>query len=203
VRSRHRSVSSVLAAVALLAIVSTAPAAGAAPKAFGGNFNANTDPSNASPAFQCDVDPDPCTWVMNKAFAGSGTNQLTLRAPRDGTIGRIRLLAATSGSFRLFLARTKADGLTSKVVRRGPAIAYTGNGGAGCAPSCTIETFTLNLPVRKGDVLAIRASRASFLRCDSGSPNILLFMPPMAVGNAARVANDTTGCQMLLKAIYK
>jgi hypothetical protein len=187
----------------LLLLLATVSSASAATK-FGANFNSNTQPSNASPAQECEpTDGDPCTWVMNQAFNANGLPQLALRAPRDGVIGKIKLLSATEGSFRLQLARTKSNPTRSKVVRQGPTIQYDGNGGAGCAPDCIIETFNVNLTVRKGDILSFRASEAGLLRCDSGGPKILMYQPPLVVGGSFQQPDATDGCSMLLRAIYK
>ena len=140
---------------------------------------------------------------MNVAFAANGTTQLPLRAPRDGVIDKIKLLSATDGSFRLLLARTRSNPTRSKVVRQGPTIQYDGNGGAGCAPNCVIETFNVNLTVRKGDILAFRASEAGLLRCDSGGAKILMYQPPLPVGGSFQQPDATDGCSVLLRAIYE
>jgi len=58
-----------------------------------------------------------------------------------------------------------------------PTLNDDGNGGAGCAPNCTIETFSVNVTVKKGDILSFRASDAGFLRCDSGGTRVLLDQP--------------------------
>jgi hypothetical protein len=190
-------------AITLLLMLGTVGSAAAATK-FGANFNANTQPSNASPAHECEPDDTAnCTWVMNFAFAGAGTTQLPLRAPRDGIIGKIKLLSATSGSFRLFLARTKSNPTRSKVVRQGPTISYNGNGGAGCNPNCVIEKFPVNLTVKRGDILAFRSPEAGFLRCSSGGPRILFYQPPLTVGGSFQQPDDTDGCFVLLQAVYK
>jgi len=199
---RRRRPALVGIAAAALLVLSAASSASAVQTAFGGNFNPNTDPDNASPPQEC-PDAGACTWVMNFAFKGSGTTQLPLRAPKNGTIGKIKLLAAESGSFRLYLARTKNNPTRSKLVRKGPSISYNGNGGGGCAPNCTIETFNINLTVKQGDILAFRAAEASFLRCNSGGARILNFQPPLAVGGSFQQPDDDDGCFVLMKAIYK
>ena len=119
-------------AITLLLLLTVVGSAAANTK-FGANFNANTQPSNGAPAHHCKPDDTAtCTWVMNFAFSGAGTTQLPLRAPKDGKIGKIKILSATSGSFRLLLARTKSNPTRSKVVRAGPSLSYNGNGGADC-----------------------------------------------------------------------
>jgi hypothetical protein len=190
-------------AITLTLLLATVGSA-AAKTQFGANFNPNTQPSNGAPAHHCKPDDAAtCTWVMNFAFAGAGTSQLPLRAPKDGTIGKIKILSATSGSFRLLLARTKSNPTRSKVVRRGPSLSYNGNGGAGCTPNCTIESFSVSLTVKKGDILAFRAGQAGFLRCNSGSPNILFYQPPLPIGGSFQQPDDDDGCFVLMKAVYK
>jgi hypothetical protein len=200
-RRRGMSIAAIVATASLLLLTTVSAAAGATK--FGANFNSNTDPSNGAPAHEC-PQVGPCTWVMNVAFAGAGTTQLSLRAPRDGVIGKIKLLSATSGSFNLFLARTKSNPTRSKVVRKSAkTFVYNGNGGAGCAPNCTIETFNLTLTVKKGDILAVRTSEVGFFRCDSGGSRVLFYQPPLVVGGSFQQPDASDGCFMLLKAIYK
>jgi hypothetical protein len=194
--------------VLLSLLVAPAESAAARTRAFGASIDRVTDPVGASPAFACfSGGAYACTWVMNAAYDGNGTHPLALRAPRDGVIAKVKILAATEGSFRLFLARTKSGPTflyRSKVVRRGPAIRYEGNGSSACAPDCRIETFPIRLKVKKGDVLAFRSKAASFLRCvASPEDDILLYYePPLAVGDPFRDVGDTLDCAILMKAVY-
>jgi hypothetical protein len=52
-------------------------------------------------------------------------------------------------------------------------------------------------------VLAIKTSKTSTLRCDSGGDRISLYKPPLAVGGALTTATDTDGCYLMLQAQYQ
>jgi hypothetical protein len=196
---RGRRVMTLVGVLALL-IVTQAVAAplGAAGAQFGSNFTADTGLDNE---FNC-TNSDPCTGVQNHAFVGSGTTQLPLKAQFDGTITKIKLLSDSGDDVRLFLARTKSNPTRSKLVRKGPIL----NINDSCNPDCSIQTINVSIPVHKGDVLAFRpttGTSAGFMRCNSGSPNILEFQPPLVVGNSFQQPDDTDGCDVLWKAVYR
>lgn len=166
---------------------------------FGANLTTNTQPSNAAPAHICDTaqSAEPCTWVMQNAY----NNANGAAAPKDGTIGKIRVIAAVAGKFRLQLVHEKNSPLRAKAVKNGPTIQV--NGQPDNANDYVIETFTVNVTVHKGDHLAARAPSLSILRCDNGSPNSLQFDPPLVVGAGLRTPDSTDGCNLLIQAEYK
>jgi hypothetical protein len=119
---------------------------------------------------------------------------------------KIRVIAGEAGSFRLQIARVKNTAdlrkAKAKIVHKGRRITVQGQPEDGDAPFL-IETFKVNIPIKKGQYLAVRAKKLSILRCTSGGPEILLFQPRLRVGGPFRKTDDTSGCVMLLTGIMK
>lgn len=202
-RSRTRT-GSLGVLVALALVLSQALTASAAPVRFGAKLTTKTQPSNASPPIWCDhpnnTPPHPvCTWVMNRAYDRGTDGHM---APKDGRIGRVRLISCSPGSFTVQVARRVPGTGKYKVVRNGPFVSYSGD------PNCAddfypIESKVVDFAIRKGDLIAIRTKRTGALRCDSGGSKILLFDPPLVAGGASRKPSDTDGCWMLIEWQYK
>ena len=199
--------SGLLAAVASLALMLT-PAAGlgAAPVKFGAKLDPAVQPSNSLPAHPCSQESPgaACTMVQNDAYGRAGFE----RAPKTGTIKRIRVIAGGPGSFRLQIAKVKRSTLfgtnEAKVVRNGPKIAYTGQSDAAWeSDDYTVETFKVDVPVQKGQQLALRGNYTSMVRCSSGGDNTLIYQPPLAPGGAFAPATDTEGCWLLIEAVIR
>lgn len=185
-----------LGAAALLAV----PATGMAATKFGAKLNGTVQPSNSLPAHSCELGmPAPCTRVSMEAYGRPDGGE---KAPKDGVIDKIKLIAGGAGHFRLQLARAKPGPEKAKIVRQGPRIDYQGQGPNWNEPY-EVEKFNVNLPVHQGEYLAIKARKTSMLRCSSGGPNQLLFQPALPVGGPFESADDTDGCWLLLEAIYE
>jgi hypothetical protein len=187
------------AAAALLAI----PAAQGAIFKFGSKLNNTVQPSNAGTAHKCsDSHPSwKCTWVMNEAYGRPDGGE---KSPKDGKITQIRLIAGEAGSFRLQIVRTRKvdnDTYKAKVVRQGPTIHYTGQPDPD--EPYKVETFSVNITIKKGERLAIRTGKTSTLRCSSGGPNTLMYHPPLEPGAAFRANGLDDGCWMLIEAVAK
>jgi hypothetical protein len=192
----------VLVAVGSLALI--LPATGFALK-FGAKLR-NPDGSVIQPTapkagFSCkQADPSlgngQCTRVAVSFDKGSPANNK--KAPRDGIINKINVVASGPGHFRLFMARVRG-GNKAKVRKKGPAMSYSGDSSA----PYTIEHLPLHLRVKKGDYLSIQARRTSMLSCTSGSVRNLLFEPPLVVGDPLRTADGTGNCSLLIQAVYK
>lgn len=127
-----------------------------------------------------------CTWVLE--FGQNNASRT--RAPRAGTIGKIRLMACNAGTFVLQIARAQPQQNTARVVRSGPLINYVGDR-RNCIRSrnFVIEEFAVSVPVQRGDFLAVAANRVSFIYNASGDGSIL-FDPPLPDGGPVRTAND-------------
>ncbi|MEI2777212.1 MAG: hypothetical protein V9G19_14815 [Tetrasphaera sp.] len=135
----------------------------------------------------------PCTMV---SVLTSNTGHE--KAPKDGTIKRVRVVAAHAGSFRLFFAKAKPGAKQARIVKRGPVISFAGDDTA----PYTIETKAVSISVKKGWYLAARASSFETVTCFSGSPAQLEFQPPLAVGAPFATADDTNGCYLLVQLEY-
>ena len=198
----------IVAALASLALM-VAPAAGMAaqPVKFGSKLDPTVQPSNSLPAHPCSqANPGAaCTMIQNEAYYRPDGGEL---APRTGTIRKIRLIAGGPGSFRLQIAKVKRSTLhgtnEAKVVRNGPTIAYQGQGDASWdTDNYNVETFKVNVPVQKGQQLALRGNYTSMLRCSSGGDNTLIYQPPLSPGGAFAPASETDGCWVLLEAVIR
>lgn len=191
-------------AVASLALVAL-PAAGQAkaPVKFGAMLNERVQPSNSLPGLSCngpEAAPTPCTMVLNEAYGRPEGGEL---APRTGTIKRIRLIAGGSGSFRL-MAVKKINGTDAIAKRYGQRISYRGQMESAYEEGdYNVETFPVEMKIKKGEQLAIRGSVTSMVRCSSGGPNTLLYTPPLYLGGYFTPATDTDGCWLLMEAVVR
>jgi hypothetical protein len=190
----------VIAALAL-----TIPATSmAAPVKFGSKLNPTVQPSNSLPGLKCSQEaPGPCTMVQNEAYGRPDGGEL---APKTGTIKKIRLIAGGPGSFKLQIAKVKRSTLfgtnEAKVVANGPRISYQGQTEANEeAGNYRVETFNVNVPVKKGQQLALKGNITSMIRCSSGGDNTLIYTPPLA--STFRPATETDGCWILMEAVIR
>lgn len=92
--------------IAVALALSQAIAASAAPVRFGAKLTNDTQPQ---PALWCDepndTPPHPSTWILNEAYGRPNGGH---KAPKAGTIGRVRLMSCDAGSFRVQVARKVA-----------------------------------------------------------------------------------------------
>jgi hypothetical protein len=195
--------SGLLAAVASLALM-VAPATGLAKASvkFGAKLDPTVQPSNSLPAHPCSQDTpgQPCTMIENDAYGRAGVE----RAPKTGTIKKIRLIAGGPGSFRLQITKVKQATNEAKVVANGPKISYTGQSDANWdSDDYKVESFDVNVPVKKGQQLAMRGDYTSMVRCSSGGPNTLIYQPPLALGGPFAPVTDTDGCWILMEAVIR
>jgi len=188
--------------IAALAVASVALAGGAdqaqAATSFGADVNPDVQPSNSSQAHECNGFPGKkCTWVLNDAYGNAGGE----KAPKSGTLKKIKLIAGEAGSFKLQLVKVKAD-QSAKVITNGPKITYEGQDDPD-ADTYKVESFKVNVPVHKGEQIAIATKETSTLRCSSGGDNTLLYNPVLQVGNAAQGLGSDDGCWMLIEGVVK
>jgi len=192
-----------LAAVASVALMLTpASGLGKAPVKFGAKLDPTVQPSNSLPAHPCTqaAPGKPCTMVLNDAYGRAGVE----RAPKSGTIKKIRLIAGGPGSFRLQIAKVRQADDYAKVVASGSKISYTGQSDANWeSDDYKVEAFDVNVPVKKGQQLALRGNYTSMVRCSSGGPNTLIYQPPPALGGPFAPATDTDGCWILMEAVIR
>jgi hypothetical protein len=171
---------------------------------FGAKLTGQSQPSNAFGGQPCEPKTVRCTRVMTQAYRRPDpeTDQV---APKNGTIGKILLVGGVPGTFRLQIVKAKVGSQKAKLVRNGPVIHYNGQGTGDQdnGPPYTIESFPVNVPVEKGDFLAVRATKISFEYCSGGGDSQFTFEPPLTVGSPYRHTNKTDGCLLLLEAVYK
>ncbi len=190
-----------LAAAAIAALAMAIPASAQA-ESFGSKLNQNIQPSNAGTDGQrCfQGDGGQCTRVMMEGYTnapGVGSP----KAPHAGTIDELKIIAQGPGSFRPELAKVRPGPEKAKITYRGGKLSYDGQQGGGM--NYDIETFNVNIPVEKGEYLAIESRRTSFLRCSSGGTNQLLFQPELQLGDPFATADGSDGCWLLLEAVYE
>ncbi|HEX6206697.1 MAG TPA: hypothetical protein VFZ29_12910 [Solirubrobacterales bacterium] len=194
----------IFAAIAVLALALVPATALAAPVKFGSKLNPTVQPSNSLPGLKCSQEaPGPCTMVQNEAYGRPDGGEL---APKTGTIKKIRLIAGGAGSFKLQIAKVKRSTLfganEAKVVANGPRISYQGQTEANEeSGSYRVETFDVNVPVKKGQQLALKGNITSMVRCSSGGDNTLIYTPPL--GSSFRPATETDGCWILMEAVIR
>lgn len=200
--------------VAMLLLLAQAVPVGAATGGFGAKLDKSSQPANAEGGQRCDdhggiPTGSACTWVATRAYRNAGRQ----KAPRDGIIGKVKLVSCVQGSFRLQLARAKPAQDSARVVRDGPVIKYAadprqidGDDDTYCGgedgTDYKVQTFKVNVAVRKGEYIAFKAKRTGTLYC-SGDSGVDLYAPPLAVGGSFRKATDDTSCLMLVRLVYR
>jgi hypothetical protein len=195
-------------AVALLALVAFTASAQALTK-FGSDLR-NKDGSVTQPTGNrnCQQDANaldaskPCDRVAVQ-FLDTGSPGGNIKAPKDGVIKRLNLVALAKGSFRFELAKVKnfhSDNGKAKIVHHGDKINYKSSVHGS---HYDIQTFHVHEKVHKGEYLAIKSRKTSLLKCQSGSTEQLLFQPVLPVGGPfTSNAGHRSNCTLLLRAVY-
>jgi hypothetical protein len=185
-------------ALGVAAAFMASPASGFAATTFGAKLNKHIQPSNSQPAQACVFQmPQSCTRIEMDAYNNAGHE----RAPKDGVIKKVKLIAGGKGHFKLQIAEAKPGKDKGRVVRNGPRIDYHGSNLNGTIYD--VESFPAHVPVQKGQYLAISAKKTSMLRCSSGGPNQFLFTPALSPGGPFKTLSYTDGCWLLLEAVYQ
>jgi hypothetical protein len=201
----------VLALAAFVAaMIAPASSLASSPVRFGSKLNPTVQPSNSLPGLACngfEGFTGACTMVQNEAYGRPNGGEL---APKTGTIKRIRVIAGGPGSFRpqvvtvhhsssTLLGATKA-----KATYTGPLLHYTGQTEANWeSDHYKVEAFKVNIPVKKGQQLALRGKTTSMIRCSSGGHNILAFSPALTPRSGFQGATDADGCWILMEAVVR
>jgi hypothetical protein len=200
-----------VAALASLALA-LVPAAGvaSAPVKFGAKLNSRVQPSNSLPGLTCngpETPLEPCTMVLNEAYGRPDGGEL---APKTGTIKKIRLIAGGPGSFRLQIAKVKRSTLfgsnEARVAANGPKIYYQGQSESNWeSDSYRVESFNVNVPVKKGQQLAMHTNGTpmSAIRCSSGGDNTLVYQGGLNLNAPFAPATSTDGCWILIEAVIR
>jgi hypothetical protein len=203
---RERRLAGISALLVSLVVASIAPmsVSAASPLRFGAKLTNSTQPT---PRERCGEtvgrsDPRTCTWVAVEAFENGGHE----RAPKVGTIGKVRIVSCIGGSFTVQVARAKTSQDQAKIVRSGPTLTYvkdTQSGGCGGpnGDNYKIQSFSVNLHVDQGDYIAVKGTKIGFIH-NSSSGDALVFEPRLATGGAYQTADTSTG-GMLIQFQYK
>ena len=179
-----------------------APSALGAAK-FGAKLSNSVDPVGASPAHKCLPVVGGCTRV-GVDYSATGAVGGNVQAPQSGKIKRVRLIAATPGNFRFYLLKLRDLNLTTgtglaKAKRKGPRIEYDGDG----FTTKPIEHFKVNVKVKRGEFLAIKARKTSALDCTPVSAHQLVYQPPLGLGGGFVASSTFDPCQLLIQAVVK
>ncbi|HEX2391372.1 MAG TPA: hypothetical protein VHI77_00485 [Solirubrobacterales bacterium] len=163
-------------------------------------------PSNSLPGFSC-ANPGACTMVQQEAYGRPDGGEL---APKSGTIRKIRIVAGGPGSFRPQIATVRnptamtLSATKARVTYTGPKLSYTGQTEANFeADSYRVESFKVNIPVKRGQQLALLGNTTSMIRCSSGGHNIFGFTPALRAGGPFQGATDADGCWLLMEAVIR
>jgi hypothetical protein len=130
------------------------------------------------------------------------------KAPKNGFIDKVRVIACSPGAFYLLLGKVRADPnepgqYQAKVRKIGPKVEFQGDAD-GC-DNGTYDINVINIPnvwVNKGEYFGVRGKKPRAWRCNSGSPNVLEFVPPLLAGGSYTDPDDTNGCDPLIELQY-
>jgi hypothetical protein len=199
---------------ALLMVGALAATVDAAPVTFGAKLTNESQPANAESGQTCHQNAPGvpkggiCTWVSTTAFE----NGSHFKAPKAGTIAKLKLVSCIAGSFTLQIARANPSTNQARVVRNGPTIHYSadprqvdGNPDTFCGgddgTDYIVQTFSVNVHVNTGDFIAVRAAKLGTLHCSGGS-SPMLFFPALAAGGSLRHETNSASCDLLVTLIY-
>lgn len=177
--------------------------ANAAKVKFGSELNETVQPSNSLPGLDCAPMQPQCSFVQNEAYGRPDGGE---KAPRAGTLKRVRVIAGGPGSFKLQLVKSKAVGSVwkSRVKAIGPKINYTGQSPDNWdTDNYKVESFRVDIPIKKGWRLAMKSRTTSAIRCSSGGDNTLIHTPPLVRRAPFASATGDDGCWMLIEGVIK
>ena len=203
----HRlSAAAALASAVAIGVIGVSSASAATTK-FGAKLTSQTQPSNAINASCADSDPTlapppaGCTRVAT-TFGDVGG---VIKAPKTGTVTKIKLIARKPGSMKPVVVALKninnqAHTAKGKVTAKGPRINYASS----VQPtSYKVQSFAVNFPVQQGEYIGIEAKRTSMLRCKSLGGKQLLFQPPLQLGNPFDPSDGHDDCVLLIQAVMQ
>lgn len=196
---RDRRLTTLSALLVALMLAGIAPmTTSAAGTRFGAKLTRETEPT---PAERCDQhgsipNNKTCTWVAVVASQNAGKH----KAPRNGTIRKVRLISCVAGSFTVQVARKQSGSQKFKVVKNANTINYVKDSRPQCGgdnfDDFKIQSFRVNFTVKKGDYIAVKAKRVGFMR-NSSSGDTYLFEPPLPSGGGYRSRDTTTGGMLI------
>ena len=140
---------------------------------------------------------------MNEAYGRPDGGEM---APVAGTLKRVRVISGGAGSFQLQLVKAREVGgvWQARVKAEGPQITLTGQDQANWdTDNYKVESFKVNMPIKKGWRLSMKSNTTSAVRCSSGGDNTLLFQPPLTSGSGFQAATSDDGCWTLIEGVIK
>ena len=203
-RRRFMVLASIFSALVILSAQAATVAVAATPVTFGAALDNTSQPANAEGGRRCSDEissAESCTWVSTVAYH----NGSHAKAPKTGTIGRLKLVSCLAGSFIVQMA-TPASGQRARVLRNGPTINYKADPKAVCGgengDEYIVQSFAVTMSVTRGDYIGVYAARLGALYCAGGS-GINLWSPPLGSSTAYRTRTDSTSCNLLVSFTYK
>jgi hypothetical protein len=202
----RRTVSLLAVMATLLLVVVQANPVAAAGTRWGSKLTTSVQPQNFQRYCDDDGAPHPnCSWMFRHVYGRTGGQ----KAPKNGWVSKVRVIACSAGSFYLQFGKVRKDPnepgqYQAKVRKTSSKVSFSGD-----PDGCDDETYTINtinIPdvyVYKGEYFGVRAKTPRALRCNSGSPNVLEFDPPLVNGGSYRDPDDTNGCDPLIELEYR
>jgi hypothetical protein len=188
---------------ALLVALPAVPASAATIR-FGAKLTRHTQPTPRETCQDATGGPSgtTCTWVAVEAFE-NGDHE---RAPKDGVIGKVRIITCIAGYFYPQIARARPGDDEARIIRTGPRLDYrkdTQSGGCGGpdGDNYKVQEFRVNLSIKKGDYIAVKGPKVAFIH-NSSSGDTLVFRPALPTGGSYRSTDDATG-GLLIQYQYK
>jgi hypothetical protein len=205
-RGRHTAgLLTVLATVVLL-VAQASPVGASTPTRWGSKLTTSVQPQNFNRYCDDDGAPHPtCSWMFRHVFDRTNGQ----KAPKNGYVDKVRVISCVPGSFYLQFGRIRQTPnhpgeYQAKVRKTSSKVNFSGD-----PDGCDNDTYsinTINIPdvyVYQGEYFGVKTKSPLALRCNSGSPNVLEFDPPLANGGSYTDADDTNGCDPLIELQYR
>jgi hypothetical protein len=203
---------SIALAIAASAVLLVPAGASAATSTFGSSLvNEPANTGNSRSCLLASVQPL-CTRVG--FYTG---NAGRTKALKTGRIVKFRVRSAAPGRMKFKVVRVRNVNLNAgtgqaRAVAYGPTVNVKGptldaNGEiANPDNPYPIQTFSANVKVTKGDVIAIDSKFTDALYCANGDPGQLLFRPVLKLNQPFRSTSsvdDNNQCSLLVQAVVK
>jgi hypothetical protein len=192
-------------AVAFGAIALAPAAASASITYFGSNLNHTPANSGSTCAEDGVMGASLCTHVGSFYPGNSGRAQ----SPVNGTIVAIQTLPAGPMTMTVKLVNVRhlaADHKSAQAaaVAKSKTIDVPGPTADEISiGDIPIETFFVQMKVKKGQELAIDTTSNTAEYCSDGTPGQLLYDPVLSLGHAFRPSQGVDGCLMLIRAVVE
>lgn len=179
--------------------------ASAAKVKFGAALNSTVKPMHSPTPLRCDWFDltTPCSFVQNVALGREAGGEV---APASGTLKKVRVIAGAPGTFTLQLVKNKViDGVNqARVKATGPTLTYHGQTESNWDyDTYTTETFLVNMPIKAGWRLAMKAPSSSAMQCPGPGSQTIVYRPALVAGEGFRPAIGTMPCYPLIEGVIQ